>query len=276
MTGEPFSLPAFTMADYNLYRVDDRIFFAFAAAALAFCIIHAARRAFRQPRPTDLPQEKGSISAARAEEMERHTLFQRIFHWSNAAAVITLALSGWMIYQPRQIPTLEQTTSEWFFWHRWGVALLLVGVVAHIINESFIANGSNPMAVDRAEIGRILAIFRNFFGLSKSYPLASKYHTGQIFFHWVVAGNLFLLILTGMVLWKPFRDLLPLSLLGLGWNLIFSSRILHGFFSATLIASLIGHFYFALFIKKNWPEAKSMVTGRISLQEYLTSHSLTE
>jgi cytochrome b subunit of formate dehydrogenase len=273
---EPFSIPSFTMADYNLYRVDDRIFFAFAAAALAFCIIHAARRAFRQPRPTDLPQEKGSISATRAEEMERHTLFQRIFHWSNAAAVITLALSGWMIYQPRQIPTLEQTTSEWFFWHRWGVALLLVGVVAHIINESFVAKGTNPMAVNRAETGRILAIFRNFFGLSKSYPLASKYHTGQIFFHWIVAGNLFLLILTGMVLWKPFRDLLPLSLLGLGWNFIFSSRILHGFFSATLIASLIGHFYFALFIKKNWPEAKSMVTGRIPLQEYLTSHSLNE
>jgi hypothetical protein len=53
-----------------------------------------------------------------------------------------------------------------------------------------------------------------------------------------------------MVLWKPFRDLLPLPLLGLGWNLIFFSRILHGFFSATLIASIIGHFYFALFTKK--------------------------
>ncbi len=269
-------MPSFTMADYNLYRVDDRIFFVFVAAALAFCIIHAARRAFRQPQPTDLRLEKGTISATGAEEMERHTLFQRIFHWSNALAVITLALSGWMIYQPRLVPTLEQTTSEWFFWHRWGVALLLVGVVAHIINESFIAKGTNPMAVNGAEIGRILAIFRNFFGLSKFYPRASKYHTGQIFFHWAVAGNLFLLILTGMVLWKPFRDSLPLSLLGLGWNFIFFTRILHGFFSATLVASLIGHFYFALFIKRNWPEAKSMATGRISLQEYLTSHSLIE
>ena len=273
---EPFSIPSFTMADYNLYRVDDRILFAFVAAALAFCIIHAARRAFRQPQPTDLLPEKGTTSATRAEEMERHTLFQRIYHWSNAMAVLTLAFSGWMIYQPQRVPTLEQTTSEWFFWHRWGVALLVVGVLAHIINESFIAREANPMAVNRAEARRILAIFKNFFGLSKSYPLASKYHTGQIFFHWAVAGNLFLLILTGMVLWKPLRDLLPLSLLGLGWEFIFFTRILHGFFSATLIASLIGHFYFALFIKKNWPETKSIVTGRISLQEYLTSHSLME
>jgi cytochrome b subunit of formate dehydrogenase len=91
-----------------------------------------------------------------------------------------------------------------------------------------------------------------------------------------VASNLFDLILTGMVLWKPLRNLLPLSLFGLGWDFIYFTPILHGFFSATLFASLIGHIYFALFIKKKWPEAKSMVTGRMSLQEYLQSHSPQE
>ena len=69
---------------------------------------------------------------------------------------------------------------------------------------------------------------------------------------------------------------LPLSLFGLGWDFIYFTRILHGFFSATLFASLIGHLYFALFIKTNWPEAKSMVTGRMPLREYLTSHSPLE
>ena len=39
MNGEPYSLPSFTMADYNLYRVDDRAFFLFVAAALAFIFI---------------------------------------------------------------------------------------------------------------------------------------------------------------------------------------------------------------------------------------------
>ncbi len=276
MTGEAFSLPTFTMADYNLYRLDDRIFWGFVFVGLIFCLIHAGRRAFRHPQPTESSDNENDLMAAKEEEIERHTLFQRIFHWSNAGAVMVLTISGWMIYYPRETPPLVGAASFWFFWHRWGVALLLVGLVFHSIYESFIAGGSNPMAVNRKEVRRISAILKNFFGLSKSYPLATKYHPGQIFFHWVVAGNLFLLILTGFVIWKPFRDLLPIFLFGLGWNFIFYSRLLHGFFSATLIASLIGHIYFAILIKKNWSETKSIFTGRVSLREYLNSHSLSD
>jgi cytochrome b subunit of formate dehydrogenase len=83
------------------------------------------------------------------------------------------------------------------------------------------------MAVSLAEVKRFPSIFKNFFGLSKSYPLAGKYHPGQILFHWVVAANLILLILTGFMICKHFRDLLPLSLFGLGWDFIFYNRLLH-------------------------------------------------
>ncbi len=275
MTGEPFSLPAFTMANYNLYRLDDRIFFAFIFAGLIFCAVHAARRAFRQPVSTELPSGGSSLSDVKEEEIQRHTIFQRLYHWLNAVAVLTLTISGWMIYQPRGIFS-ARPAFDGFFWHRWGVALLLVGIAFHIVYESFISKEANPMAVNRREANKILAIFRNFFGLSKSYPLPTKYHPGQIFFHWAAAGNLFLLILTGFVLWKPFRDLLPLSLFGLGWDFIYYNRLFHGFLSATLAASLIGHFYFALLIKKNWVETKSMITGRVPAHEYLESHSPLE
>ena len=95
MTEQPYSLPAFTMSQYNLYRLDDWIFWSLLIAGLTFCLIHALRRAFRQPFPTE-PGEEGS--APIVEEIERHNLFQRILHWSNAAAVITLMISGWMIY----------------------------------------------------------------------------------------------------------------------------------------------------------------------------------
>ncbi|HSR09878.1 MAG TPA: cytochrome b/b6 domain-containing protein [Thermodesulfobacteriota bacterium] len=258
------------MEKYTLYRIDDWVLLAFAAAALVFCSLHAARRAFRQPVPTDL---LGSGAASHDGQIERHGLFQRIYHWSNAAAVLMLSFSGLMIYQPRQMPAVEEATSAWFSLHLWGVALLLAGIVAHMIYESFIAAGANPMALNRGEARRIWGTVKNFLGLSGDYPRSGKYHGGQILFHWGVAANLFLLILTGIVLWKPLRDLLPLSPFGLGWDFIFFSRVLHGLFSAALIACLVIHFYFALFIQKNWPEAKSMITGRISEKDDPASHS---
>jgi formate dehydrogenase subunit gamma len=271
MIAESFSLPAFSMADYNGYRLDDRIFYGFIIAAFIFCMIHAARRAFRQPTPAELPS--GTLPRSGEKDIERHTIFQRAYHWVNAAAVIILVVSGWMIYRPQPMPVIEGKAFAWFFWHRWGVAILLIGLAFHFAYESFIARGSNPMAVNRQEVRKIAAILKNFFGFSKSYPLAAKYHPGQIFFHWAVAANLFALILTGFVIWKPFRDLLPLPLFEVGWDFIFYSRLLHGLFSATLVANLIGHLYFALFIKKNWAETGSMITGRISLPAYLQSHS---
>ncbi|HMK52481.1 MAG TPA: cytochrome b/b6 domain-containing protein [Thermodesulfobacteriota bacterium] len=158
----------------------------------------------------------------------------------------------------------------------WAVVLLLVGVAFHVIYEGIIVRRANPMAVSRTEARRILVILENFFGLSNSYPRLGKYHPGQIFFHWLVAGNFFFLTLTGFIIWKPLRDLLPLSLLGFGWDFIFYNRLLHGFFSATLIASLFAHIYFAVLIKKNWKEAKSMFTGRIPFHEYLRCHHLDD
>jgi hypothetical protein len=115
MTGEPFSLPEFTMADYDLYRVEDRIFWAFIIAGLIFCAIHASRRAFRQPVPTELPQEKGCSRGTKEEEIERYTLFQRIYHWSNAVAVIALTISGWLIYRARGPLLLEGMPFARFF-----------------------------------------------------------------------------------------------------------------------------------------------------------------
>ena len=270
MTEQPYSLPPFIMSQYNLYRLDDWIFWSLLIAGLTFCLIHALRRAFRQPFPTG-PGEKRSTPVL--EEIERHNLFQRILHWSNAVAIITLTISGWMIYQPL---SPARAASVWFFWHRWAVVFLLVSLAFHIIYEGIIVRRPNPMAVSQAEVRRILAILKNFFGLSNSYPRLGKYHPGQIFFHWLVAGNLFLLTLTGFIIWKPFRDLLPLSLLGLGWDFIFYSRLLHGFFTATLIASLFAHIYFAVLIKKNWKEAKSMFNGRVPFHEYLRSHHLDD
>ncbi len=259
------------MAEYNSYRLDESFFYFWALLALFFCGLHAARRAFRQPQPTETIKE---LIGGAEDFLQRHNLWQRIYHWTNAAAIFILFGSGWMIYQPTNLFSSVRPPAYWFLWHQWGTAILLVSLIGHLIYESFIARISNPMAITRKEFRHLLAMIKNFLGLSKYYPRSGKYHPAQIFFHWAIAGNIFLLILTGMVIWKPMRELLPLSLFGLGWNFIFYNRILHLFFSASLLSFLIGHIYFALFIMRNWPEAKSIITGQIKLRDYLETHTL--
>ncbi len=50
---DPSSFPSMVMADYNLYRLDEYIFFGLIGLAVLFCLFHAAGRAFRQPTPTE-------------------------------------------------------------------------------------------------------------------------------------------------------------------------------------------------------------------------------
>ena len=176
------------MTDYNLYRVDDRIFFVFIIAALTFCVVHAARRTFRQPPPTEAQGDssrRGRRDAAAHPLSEDLPLGQFGCHFHPGDLRMD-DLSTPADSDPGRNPF------DWFFWHRWGSALLLVGIVAHIIRESFVAQEANPMVFNRTEVKRILSIFKDFFGFSKILPPGGKYHTGQIFFHWAVAGNIFL------------------------------------------------------------------------------------
>lgn len=259
------------MEEYNPHRLDEFYFYLFIWLAFLACGTHAARRAFRQPKVTEPARE---LIIHPKEFRIRHNLAQRIYHWTNAVAILILTISGVMLYQPAKFFSSVHPPAYWFLWHEWGTALLLVTLVFHLLYESFVVRVLNPMAINQREIRRLAEMTKNFLGLSKFYPCSGKYHPAQIFFHWAVAANVFLLILTGMVIWKPWRIMLPLSLLGVGWEFIYYNRILHAFFSASLLSLLIGHIYFALLIKKNWPETKSMITGQIRLGDYLDSHTL--
>lgn len=262
-----------TMPGYTLYRLSDTIFWSVVLSGVLLCLCHAARRAFRHPLPTDAPPgRRGAAETAGDEEVERHTRFQRFFHWANFVSVAILLVSGLAIYRSPLLPFLEGSAASWFSWHQWFTPVFLALVAAHILYEYRAPSHIDHVWFGKEDWGGLALIVRNFFGLTGNYPRYRKYHPAQILFHWAIAGNLFALVLTGFVLWKPLRGLLPLSLLGLGWDFIFYNRILHGFFTATLTALILTHIYFGVFIKKNWAETRSMITGAIPRQEYVEYH----
>jgi formate dehydrogenase subunit gamma len=208
------------------------------------------------------------------EEAKRYTVPQRIFHWVNAVSVFVLLISGLAIYSPNFFASVNIPTSTWFKLHMWFTPIFLAGIAFHIIHATFFLDRLGNLWFGRAEQRRSTIIIRNFFGITREYPKLGKYHPAQILVHWAFVANLLVLTLTGFILWKPLRYLIPFRLFGFGWDFIFFNRILHDLFTASLASLVIGHFYFAVFIKKNWAELKAMFTGTIPLEEYKRYHEI--
>lgn len=272
---------------YVGYRLDDTIFWALPLLALLACSIHAARRAFRHPTPPaerdeagSSGQEQGPGSDDRAELVQRkvvlrYTVPQRLFHWVNAVACILLLISGLAIYS--HSPSWGSAyTATWFATHRWSAMVLLAGIPFHVVYDAFIRDSFGFMWFGEDVFNLLGQIARNFLGLSPVYPKYGRYHPMQIGTHWMMAGSLIALIITGMIIWRPIRILFPLGPLGLSWDFVFLCRTLHDFFAGAFMALLIGHVYFAVVIKKNWIISRTMLTGKIDYEYYTRYHEISQ
>jgi formate dehydrogenase subunit gamma len=260
------------------------MFWALPLLAAIICAVHAARRAFRHPTPSVQGERssrgrEGAPSPSDWEEplpkkvVLRYTVPQRLFHWANAVTCIVLLISGLAIFSPGLFPG-STTTAAWFALHRWFAVVLMLGIFFHVVYDAYIQDAWGFMWFGRDAAGQLGQIARNFLGLSPVYPKYGKYHPMQMGSHWMMAGSVFALVVTGLILWRPARIVLPLDLLGLDWEFIFLCRILHGFLASALMALIIGHVYFAVVVKKNWIISKTMITGKIDYDYYVTFHEI--
>lgn len=264
-------------AAYFQYRIPQTVFWAFPALAAMACAAHSARRAFRHPTPSqgEVPnanQETGSPGTDSLDAiLVRYTLGQRLFHWTNAIVCLGLLLSGLAIHSPESF-ACGFPTATWFAWHRFLGILLVLAILYHVMWDLYIRDAGFFMLIDGAGMRSLKAIVKNFLGLGEEYPRHERYNPFQILAHWAMTAVLLGLIGTGFILWKPTRALMPLNVLGLGWEFVFFCRTLHGLFSGILLALVIGHFYFAVLIRKNWVLSKAMLTGEVKLGHYLNEH----
>lgn len=211
-----------------LYRLPDAALWALLVASGLFCLGHAVARSLGR-----------RASASPDVTPGRHTAFQRVFHWANALLVAIFTVSGLAIYTPGSMGGPGLTTAFWFSWHVWVVWPSAALVAAHVVFEYRAPGGADTMWPGRGRPG--------------------KYSRAQVFYHWAIASNILALALTGAVLWKPLRALVPLRLLGLGWDVVFVARVVHGLLTATLVALVLAHVYFALLVPENQRRARSML-----------------
>lgn len=204
------------------------------------------------------------------KQLRRRDAVQVAYHWINFLAIVSLGYSGLAIYFG------AAGTADLFAWHLWAAWVLLAALVVHIWHTTVTLKRFGRMWITRDDLRGSLARLRNLRQAEAHVDTKhGHYKVEQIAYHWVLAGTVFGLVITGLILWKPARMLVGPFWLPWGWDAIFAARILHDVFTFALLALIVAHIYFAVGVPKNWYVLRSIFNGRVKLSAYAEHHRIS-
>ena len=198
-----------------------------------------------------------------APEMTKvHPLVVRIAHWINVLAVLIMLTSGWRIYNadplfgfafPDQV-TLGGWLAGALQWHFAAMWLFVVNGIIYVVYG--IASGHfrrrmlpvSPRAVLR-DVG---AVFRGRL----SHDDLTVYNAAQRAAYLALVFLLAVLVLTGLVLWKPVQFYWYGQYMG-DYE---GARYLHFFAMAGVSFIVVVHIVMVVLVPRTFP---SMLTGRV-------------
>jgi formate dehydrogenase subunit gamma len=241
------------------------LFWASLFAGVMFLVAHASYMVLAAHRKRSAEETAAMEEAYKdlPDQIERHTLMARTFHWVMAAAMFVLLFTAFL--------PIVGIRFAWVEWH-WIAGLVLTGsILYHIVHATFFLDfwsiwvGPSDIAELRAEILRALG--RDVPGPKPGkYPLGNRlYHTSS-----VVVGVT--AVVTGILMMYRIRTPLfprnPYLLSDGTWGITY---LLHGAAGVALVGLVIAHVYFAVRPEKWWI-TKGMILGWITRRAYLQHH----
>jgi len=191
-----------------------------------------------------------------------HPLAIRITHWINALAILAMVLSGWRIYNADPLFGFtfpkDWTLGGWLAgalqWHfaaMWllfanGVAYLAYGILTGHFRRKFL-----PFS-PRAALREALDALR----LRLEHDDLSVYNAAQRAAYLGAIVLIVLLVLSGLVLWKPVQ----LYALGMLMGDYEGARYVHFFCMAGIVLFVLVHVLMVVLVPRSLP---SMFTGRL-------------
>ena len=191
-----------------------------------------------------------------------HPLTVRITHWVNVLAVLVMLASGWQIYNASPLFGFSFPAGitlggwlagalQWHFAAMWlfaanGLVYLLYGIFSGHFRRRLLP--ISPSAVAR-DVGNALRGRLAHEDLSVYNAAQRAAYVALIFF-------LAVLILTGLVLWKPVQ----LYSLGMFMGDYDGARYLHFFAMAAVVLIVLVHVVMVALVPRTFP---TMITGRL-------------
>ena len=194
----------------------------------------------------------------------RHHLAERLFHWSMAACMLVLLVTGFL-------PVLG-VNFAWVDPHWIAGVVLTVLVVFHMIRALFFLKLANIWIRWREFTASVTVTTTEALGGPRLKRKIGKYSVGQKGFHHAVAVVVIVVIVTGLVMMigidGPFWERNPFIISESSRGLVF---VLHGFAGLISITMIMVHIYFAIRPEKMYM-TRSMLRGWISREEFEQNH----
>jgi thiosulfate reductase cytochrome b subunit len=194
--------------------------------------------------------------------MTIHPLAVRLTHWINALAILAMVLSGWRIYNADPLFAFSFPEGwtlggwlagalQWHFAAMWllfanGAAYLAYGVLTGHFKRKFL-----PFA-PRAAWRDALDALR----LRLKHDDLAVYNAAQRAAYLGVLVLIVLLVLSGLVLWKPVQ----LHAIGQWMGDYEGARLLHFFCMAGIVLFVVVHVLMVALVPRTFP---AMITGKV-------------
>ena len=192
-----------------------------------------------------------------------HPALVRITHWINALAVLVMVASGWRIYNAS--PLFESFTFpdgltlggwlagalQWHFAAMWLLALNGVIYLAYGLVSGHLKRKLTPVSP-----GAVLGDVRNALRGKLAHDDLTVYNAAQRTAYLGAIVLLVVLVLSGLVIWKPVQ----FYTLGLLMGDYEGARYVHFFAMAALVFFVLVHVIMVALVPRTFP---SMFTGRI-------------
>jgi formate dehydrogenase subunit gamma len=196
-----------------------------------------------------------------ARMIQRYKDGDRMNHWFIAFMFVLAGLSGLAFFHP----------SLFFFTHLFGggpwarilhpfLGLLMVVGFAGMFMRLWKDNVVNDADREwKKHMGDMLR------GNKAAMPPVGKYNYGQKLVFWMMVGSLVVLLVTGLMFWRPwFAPYFPVEALR-------AAVLLHSIAAVVLVAATIMHVYAAIWVKGT---VRAMTRGTVTESWAKTNHAL--
>lgn len=234
-----------------------------AIAGLLFLVVHAIWiRYFAKPE--EFAPETIPAGLVIPEQVKRHSLAARLFHWVMAASMLVLLFTAFL-------PKVGVRFS-WVTYHWIAGLVLIASIIFHIIHATFYMDFWSIWP-DKTDITD--AKNRTLLAMGKPAPLPrrfSKYPFENKMYHLAIVCTGLAVAFTGAFMifrvHTPFLTRNPYIFGDMTWGMMY---VLHGLAGVSLIALITVHIYFAVRPEK-LDITKSMIFGSISREHFLEHH----